>query len=529
MAAKSSRWKAAIRRSCFLTWVVCLLGGCAGLPERVERSQSHAMLDTAETRLGRAIAPGLAAHPGLSGFHPVGDGADAFVARLAIARAAERTLDVQYYIFHADDTGVTLLGELLAAADRGVRVRLLLDDIHTSGQDAVLAAIDSHPNVEVRLFNPFAHRGARWIELVTDFGRVNRRMHNKSMTADSQASIVGGRNVGDPYFAAGSDLEFGDFDVLAVGPVVAEVSAQFDEYWNSFTVYPMASLLGGRSAAEAGMRELRDRIAHHAQALRGSRYALDLAESDLPKAIAEGQVLAYWGKGTVIADSADKVRLPADERSTHAMPRLGKILAEAKQELILVSPYFVPGKWGVRWLQDVAASGVRIKILTNSFAATDVGAVHAGYTPYREALLRSGIELYELKPSAGMRFAREGTRHLTGSSRSSLHAKTYMADGRSIFVGSLNLDPRSAFLNTEMGVVIESAALCVFLRDRLLRRLPDIAWRVELDRGADSGGQLAWIGREDGREVRYDAEPGMGALQKAIQGLLRLLPIEEQL
>src|SRR6185436_3809028 len=186
----------------------------------------------------------------------------------------------------------------------------------------------------------------------------------------------------------------------------------------------------------------------------------------------------------------EKVRLPAGASSTHAISRLGAMLEKAQKELILVSPYFVPGKWGVQWLQELAARGVRIRILTNSFAATDVRAVHAGYSPYREALLRAGIELYELKPSANVQPAREGRRQITGSSRSSLHAKTYMADGRLIFVGSLNLDPRSALLNTEMGIAIDSTELCAPLRERLVDRLPDIAWRVELDRSLHPEGRL---------------------------------------
>ena len=487
------------------------------------------MLDTTDTRLGRAVAARSLASPGLSGFHPIGKGEDAFVARLALARAAERTLDIQYYIFHADRTGIALIGELLMAADRGVRVRLLLDDIHASGRDDALAAIDTHPNVEVRLFNPFANRAARWIDLVTDFRRVNRRMHNKSMTADSQASIVGGRNVGDPYFAAGSDLEFGDFDVLAVGPVVKEVSAEFDEYWNSEVAYPVASLLSGPALAHEALGSLRERIAVEMHTLRGTPYARGLEDTDLARDMAAKEVPFHWGNAVVLADPPEKVRLLAGDSSTHAISRLGKMLAQAKEELILVSPYFVPGKWGVQWLHELAARGVRVRILTNSFAATDVRAVHAGYSPYREALLRAGIELYELKPSATAGLAREGKRHLTGSSRSSLHAKTYMADGRLIFVGSLNLDPRSAFLNTEMGIVIDSADLCAPLRDRLVERLPDIAWRVELDRSVDPDGRPTWITREDGRQVRLEAEPDMGPLQKLMQGLLRLLPIEEQL
>ena len=504
-----------------------VLSGCGGLPQQAGREQSYAASDTADTRLARAVAPGRAAHPGLSGFYPLAAGADAFVARIGLARAAERSLDVQYYIFHADGTGLALLGELLAAADRGVRVRLLLDDINSAGRDDVLDTLAAHPNFQVRLFNPFAHRNARWVDLLTDFRRVNRRMHNKSMTADNQATIVGGRNIGDEYFAAGSDVEFHDLDVLAAGPVVTRVSAVFDEYWNSEVAYPVELLTAGREPEARDLRKLRDTIAARMEALRGTPYARGLADTDLAKSIADGRLPAYWGEATVIADQAVKVTLPEDDSASHAIPRLAAILAEAREELILVSPYFVPGRNGVRFLRELAERGVRVKVLTNSFAATDVRAVHAGYSAYRSELLQAGIVLYELKPSAG---ARRAGLESSGLSRASLHAKTYMVDGRLLFVGSLNLDPRSARLNTEMGIVLESGALCARFRDGFDRQIPEAAWRVELDRGAGPGGErLVWITREDGKETRIYAEPGMGPVQSLGQGVLRMLPIEEQL
>jgi len=503
--------------------VAFALGGCASLPEIPAKSVTTAMFDTAHTRLGRAVATDIAARPGLSGFHPVGDGADAFLARVAMARAAERTLDVQYYIFHADMTGGVLLGELLAAADRGVRVRLLVDDLHAGKHDDALAAVDSHPNVEVRLFNPFANRALRAFEMLFDFGRVNRRMHNKSMTADSQVTVVGGRNVGDEYFAATTAVEFGDFDVIGIGPVVREVSAEFDRYWNDDSAYPIASLA---QAGPATLPPLRGRLAQHVTSLQGTPYAKALVSGDLARQLAEKQMAFHWGTASVVSDDPSKIRLPVDDSSTHAAPKLKAALGGAQRELLLVSPYFVPGKEGVAWLRGIAERGVRVRVLTNSYLANDVGAVHAGYAPYREDLLRAGVELEELKPSADADLARAGKQRRSGSSGSSLHAKTYMADARTLFVGSFNLDPRSVKLNTEMGIVIQSAALCAAIRERFLSRLPDISYRVELNKET---GELAWVTRENGREVRYDSEPGMGPMKRLGQMLLRILPIEEQL
>ena len=513
-------------RALALLAAACCLGACATLPTDYVREPSTAELDTGGTTLGRTVAARLAGPPpGQSLFYPLQEGTDAFAARVALARAAERTLDVQYYIFHADDTGLALLDELLAAADRGVRVRLLLDDIHSAGLDEALAAIDAHPRVEVRLFNPFANRGVRWLDLLGDFGRVNRRMHNKSMTADNQVTLVGGRNVGDEYFGAATDKGFSDLDVLAAGPVVREVSAVFDEYWNSDVAYPIAALAADANA-QANLQAQRGKVSGRALALRATPYAVELAQTGLARTLAEGRLPVYRGRGTVIADSPSKVTRPPEDASTHAIPKLAAILSQAQRELILVSPYFVPGEKGTRWLREIVARGVRVTVLTNSFAATDVRAVHAAYSRYREALLQAGVTLYELKPDA----TRGGSaaKKLTGSSHASLHAKAYMVDATTLFVGSLNLDPRSARLNTEMGVVLESPELCASLREPFERALGDIAYRVERQPGT-GGERLVWITREDGREVRYEDEPGLGAGQRLLQSLLRILPLEEQL
>jgi putative cardiolipin synthase len=526
------------RKTICVAWeaicLICALSACSSLPQ-AERNESHAILNSAHTRLGKAIAPRLGAHIGMSGAYPLAESTDAFGARIGLARVAQQTLDLQYYIFNSDNTGLVLLGELLSAADRGVRVRLLLDDFHTGDLERVLATIAVHPNVEVRLFNPFIHRRARWLDAVTDFGRINRRMHNKSLIADNAAAIVGGRNIGDEYFGAKPDVDFSDLDMLMIGPVVTDVSAQFDAYWNSQVAYPVASLLDGPPPAADSLRELRVKIAEQAQTMQDSIDALDPETNELASAIATGQLpVFFWGSATVIADPPVKVMLPPQDSSEHAATQLVGILDQAKHELLLVSPYFVPGNQGVQWLHGIAKRGVRVQVITNSFAATDVRAVHAGYSRYREALLQAGIELYEMKPSARTMLARESRRRSlsgsSGSSRSSLHAKTYMVGQREVYVGSFNLDPRSARLNTEMGVVFESEPLCAKLRDSFVREILDIAYRVELAAGPQSGGpHLIWVTRENHREVRYDSEPGVGLLQKLFLELLRILPIEDQL
>ncbi len=288
---------------------------------RADRPVPQSIPDTGSSRLAQAIAPKLAMHPGLSGFHPLGEGADALVARVAIGACRTATLDVQYYNFQADDIGAALLAELLSAADRGVRVRLLLDDLH-SDRDDLMAAVGSHPNLEVRLFNPFVHRHARWIDFVTDFSRVNRRMHNKSMTADGQISVVGGRNIGNEYFGAGSEMEFNDFDVVAIGPVVPAISAEFDKYWNSAVVYQLEPLKISNPKSAGELPEVRRKLAAQLEALRNTPYSDALKETDLARSIERGDVTLFWGVGELISDEPSKVTLSPKDASTHAMPKV---------------------------------------------------------------------------------------------------------------------------------------------------------------------------------------------------------------
>lgn len=510
-----------------LMMVLALLtAACAGLPPRPEMAPEMALEDTGDTALARGLAPKLAAHPGDSVFYPLMSGTDAFAMRVALARTAQRSLDVQYYIYEPDNTGLTLLAEIMAAADRGVRVRLLLDDIHLAGQDKALSAVDAHPNVEVRLFNPFASRNMRLFEYVTDFRRIDRRMHNKSMTADNQLTIVGGRNIGDEYYGA-ADTDFTDLDLLAAGPVVPRVSHVFDDYWNSEAVYPLTALAKPLSGDEAKTQQqkLRTYLDEHAVAMRATPYGQSVLETGIVQLIQQDKLPAYWGRATVIADQAAKVLHPPEDDSTHAIPQLVKFLEGAQHDLTLISPYFVPPDSAMKWLVGMQQRGVQVRILTNSYGATDVSAVHAGYGPKRKALLKAGVILYELKPTAYAELAKEKKRRGPGgSSRASLHAKTYMVDRHQLFIGSLNLDPRSARLNTEMGIVVDSKELCDMMGQGIDDALLDAAYQVVLD-----GDDLQWVTREDGVLRTYTSEPGMGTWDKFKQGVLRILPVEDEL
>jgi putative cardiolipin synthase len=477
----------------------------------------------ADTPIARAVAAPAAAHPGLTGVHPLPDGHAAFAARVLAMRAAVRSLDVQVYLWHGDTTGWCLLDEARRAAARGVRVRLLIDDNGVSGLDEALALLDAHPNLALRLFNPFPQRGAlRLLGYATDFRRLNRRMHNKSFTVDGALAIVGGRNIGDAYFDAGQAESFADLDLAVIGDVVREVSASFDRYWDAPPARPAATVLHGvRPMSE---RAFDARVASVADTPRALEHRRAVAASSLVRDVIAGTLDWEWTRARLVADDPAKIAGPVGAPAARMLPTLIEALGAPSRTLDLVSPYFVPGAGGVSSLASLAARGVRVRVLTNSLAATDVAAVHSGYAKRRAALLRAGVALLEMRPDPG---ARGGARVAgrggpMGSSSASLHAKTFALDDARIFVGSFNLDPRSADLNTEMGLVVDSPPLASRLRRALDATCPDVAWRVELD----AAGRLAW---RDGSAVPLRTEPGAGVLRRGLARAMAWLPIERLL
>ncbi|MEO8486813.1 MAG: phospholipase D family protein [Betaproteobacteria bacterium] len=500
--------------------VLAAFAGCASLPSLDGRIATTASIDTTSTRLGRAVAPDAAAHRGRSGVHALPTSGDAFAARVLLADAAEATLDAQYYIWHDDATGTLMMEALWRAAGRGVRVRMLVDDFDTSGLDERLATLDAHRNIEVRLYNPFAHRGMRSLDFAADFGRVNRRMHNKSFTVDNQATIVGGRNIGDEYFGAGEGVEFTDLDVVAIGPVVREVSAAFDLYWNSASAYPAAALL---PAPSAGARtRLENAFAATRLDPEAMTYLAVLRDSQNVRDLVAGRLPLEWTDVRVVYDDPRKTLDASDDRQLLLLASLLPAVGRPERSFDLVSPYFVPAENGTAALVALARRGVQVRILTNSLAATDVGPVHAGYAKRREALLRAGVRLYEFKPDAAPP-PTDAKKGFGGSGAASLHAKTFAIDGKRIFVGSFNFDPRSARLNTEMGVVIESEALAGKLGRVFDTRVATDAYEVRL---RDDGAGLEWIDRSPAGEVRHLVEPGTTAWRRAWIRSLELLPID---
>jgi len=499
-----------VRRAILFAAAVLVMaaGGCATLPKDFPREPSRAWDRPQETKLGRAFAPAAAQHSGMSGFHVLGNGMDAFVARMALAEAAERTLDLQYYIFHGDLTGKLILDSLVRAADRGVRVRLLLDDTAAKGRDAAIAVLASHPRMQVRVFNPSAGRSSSaWLfGAATDFDRINHRMHNKMFVADSQAGVVGGRNIGDEYFGAREGVNFADMDLLAMGPVVQDLSRSFDEFWNSAWAYPIEALHAA-NPDPAALEKGREMLAAHRATAQDSDYAKRLRDSDLLKRLEGHDLPLVWAPARVVYDRPEKAGSegqPADDLKLQS--QIKSDVSEARSDILISSPYFIPGERGVASFSQLREKGVRIRIVTNSFAGNDVALVHSGYAKYRKDLLKLGVELYELKPSLAAAPEKDQTRF--GSSGASLHAKAFIIDRERVFVGSLNLDPRSLDLNTELGFIVESCELAEMLArqfDELIR--PAYSYRLEL---VPPDGDIVWISEENGREVRFTRDPDVG-------------------
>lgn len=498
-----------------------LLAGCASLEPRPSMPEDHALPEGEKTRLDLAFTKIEQEHPGRSAFRLLGEGPEAFAARARGAEMADRSIDVQTYIWHDDTTGAFLAHQLLEAADRGVKVRMLIDDLDGRGKNAGLAAMAAHPQIEVRMFNPFSSREGM-VGFVTEFagsfGRINHRMHNKTWIVDNRVAIAGGRNLGDEYFGASEEVNFVDLDFVMLGPIVREASASFDRYWNSPAAYPMEALDPEKVTPEA-LEALRARLGEMAREGREGRYAKALREDASVRALFEGEWTMQWsGSFKFAVDDPLKATLKKDDPQRSAVIQtIRPAMGAAKTELSIISPYFVPGERATKDFVAASQQGVRVRIITNSLAANDVAAVHGGYSRYRKQLLEGGVELYELKPIAG----RSANSSLFGSSGASLHTKAFIVDDHTLFVGSFNLDPRSAWLNCEQGVLVEDRELAEQLLENFARQSdPAHSWKVTIEKD-----QLRWT---DGTQT-FEEEPEAGTGKRFVAWMARVLHLDGQL
>ncbi len=525
-----------LQRLCLLLAGVALLaslGGCATALPRVDREAlaSTAVEATTTTTLGR-IAHESLPEKGLSGFRLMPLGTFSFDTRVQLARRAEATLDVQYYHLENDETGRWLLRNLRDAANRGVRVRLLIDDLYTGGQDELFLGLAAHQNVEVRLFNPFccargSGQGARFLASFGDIRRVNHRMHNKLFLADGAMAVIGGRNVANEYYLRGTSENFIDLDAFVVGDVLPAMQALFDRYWNSLAVYPLNSVASSSLSRQALTDYFEDATCPQKTPAPEPLVSNDiLGYAPIADDLDAGKLGLHWGTAYVFADHPDKPfdgEVGGELLETSVTYNVLEAVGQAKKEVVASSPYFVPGKRGMEFIKSLRDRGVKMTVLTNSLGSTDEPIVHTGYSRYREDLLKMGVELYELSSA---RVKDNKRPFLFGSSLGRLHAKLFVMDRKTAFIGSMNLDPRSATVNTEFGAVIESPEVA-----RELIRVIDIdrlqsAYRLVL---AKNGNGIEWLSMDDDKEMVLTTEPDTSFWLRLKAWLLSPLVPEEQL
>ncbi len=503
----------------FALSVICFAAaGCASLPRHVHKEHSEALRDVSGTTLGRIVTE--TERRNLSGIRLLASGEEALASLIALADRAERTLDIQYYIITQDESARIVLQHVRRAAERGVRVRILVDDFNTAGQDRRFMHLGQHANIEVRVFNPFpGGRSAVWTRLLASFAelpRINHRMHNKLFVADNALAITGGRNIGDQYFTRDKDSNFIDLDVVAAGAIVPQLSASFDAFWNSKYAYPIASV-AAPVPLEAEPKWLDEgAAAGAASAQSGADF--------LARELDARQLELAWVPATVLADRPAKIASESspDQEETIAND-LSALIRSASQELIIISPYFVPGADGIALLRSLVRRGVHIRILTNSLAATDSPLVHIGYSHYRVELLHLGVDLSEVRPKLGTTRPRF---HPFRSGYASLHAKAVVVDEKTVFIGSLNMDARSARINSELGLVIRSGEIARQVTAVLDDISADGSYHLELE---DHSNRIEWISGPPGAQQIWHRDPEATELQRFVLKLLTPFAPEELL
>jgi putative cardiolipin synthase len=488
-----------------------LAAGCGGLPQRVERLPSWSLPAAGDVPLAHLVHHSTPPVQHQSGFRLLADGADALATRLALIHAARSALDLQYFLISDDASGEQVLAALHAAAERGVRVRLLLDDLHAGAHDTRLAALDRHAMVEVRLFNPLPVRGVSLVQRLAgslhEFERINRRMHNKLLVADGHVALAGGRNIGDDYFQRGAIANFVDLDILATGPVVGELAALFDRFWNDDMAFPASSLLPASTAA-----------------LPATAPPAEAVSDATATQIRRGRLDLHFAGARVFADAPSKAsRADARLQPGEAMAQSLALMSAARSEVSIASPYFVPGPGGLALMQEAAARGIRIAVMTNSLGATDEPLAYRGYRRYRLAMLQMGVHLAELSPAHSERAPGLGAPR---SSLGRLHAKLAIVDQRWLLVGSLNMDRRSSRLNTELALAIDSPALAGEAAALLRQLWSRSNYQLRLN---PTEGRIEWLAHEDGQLVVHRNEPHTDPLGQWGLRLMSLLVPEELL
>ncbi len=504
--------------------------GCSTLPKHKTEyvSQPTTNIDTSQTSLAQMIEPLQKQHEGLTGYHVLFEPLEALATRLRLIDRAEKTLDLQYYIWDNDKVGALALHALIRAADRGVKIRLLIDDNNAKHTEGIFLALAQHPNIEVKLFNPYRFRKHRSLDMVLDLKRINRRMHNKSFIADHQIALIGGRNMTNQYYNVSDNYQFSDVDVMLFGTAVHEISDSFEDYWNHEYAYDVREIVNPKSH-RLSYESLKQQLDEHYRRATVQNF-LDLTRrTQAIDALLNQDLSLEWVKAEVVKDSPDKIKSKA-KKEEHLNFQLINHLEQPEQNIDLISAYFVPEKKGAKMLTDLAQKGVKVRVLTNSFKANDVAVVHAFYGKYRQDLLEKGVQLYEFLPAIDKHdldkntdaLVKKAKVSLKGLSRSSLHAKLMALDQKQVFIGSFNFDPRSAYLNTEIGVLLNSPPLAQSVHATMDENLSKYAYQLLLD--ADK--KIIWQRKTPESTVIYKKEPRMKWWERAGMKIISWLPIQ---
>jgi len=510
--------------------IAITISGCSTLPKHsIEPTQVISIkVDTSETTLAQIIDPLQQQNPDLTGYYVLFDPLEALAARLRLIDKAEKTLDLQYYIWDNDKVGAVALHALIRAADRGVKVRLLIDDNNAKQTEGIFLALAQHPNIEVKLFNPYRFRKYRGIDMVLDLKRINRRMHNKSFIADHKVALIGGRNMTNQYYNVSDSYQFSDVDVMLVGTAVNDISNSFDDYWNHDYAYDVQEVVKQKSH-RLSYESLKQQLDEHYKKVTVQNY-LDLtSNSQAIDSLINRDIALDWVKAEVVKDSPDKIKSKA-KKQEHLNFQLINHLEKPEKNIDLISAYFVPEKKGAKILSELAQDGVHVRVLTNSFKANDVAVVHAFYGKYRQNLLENGVELYEFLPALDKDdldkhtedLAKKAKVNIKGLSRSSLHAKLMALDEKQVFIGSFNFDPRSAYLNTEIGVLLNSPTLARSVHSTMDQNLSKYAYKLVLN----AENKITWQRQTPQGPVIYTKEPRMKWWQRAGMKVISWLPIE---
>jgi putative cardiolipin synthase len=523
----------------FVVLIVAVLSGCATLPPGSDFSKtaSSALAHPEETQLGRQFENAAHEHNGNSGFRIIPVGADGFLIRMQMINAAVRTLDLQYFIFRGDETGQLLTDAVLHAADRGVRVRILIDDGETVAGDDQITALEAHPSVEIRIFNPFAYRGHtmlfRAAEFMFNASRLDYRMHNKLLVVDNAIALIGGRNIGDQFFQIDPESQFADDDVFAAGPIAQQLSATFDEYWNSALSIPAEALSGGKSS-HAALNEHREVLHEHKQQIKadGIDYMKRVASGEPFNGMISGRLPLIWAHAQLVCDSPDKKKVENGAMVGRLMHRpVAKASAAVQSELLMVTPYLIPGNEGMQLFKDLRQRNVRVRVLTSSLESATVLLAQSGYMQYRVPLLAEGVELYEIRSLLGNARGSGETAAISRYGNYSLHAKLFVFDRQRLFIGSMNFDQRSMHLNTEIGLIIDSPELAQQIAARFEAMVQPVNSYMLALRPNDAGmsPKLVWHTQEDAKTVEYDTEPARSGWQRIEVNVLSLLPLDKEL